>query len=546
LGKTSTYDYVIIGAGSAGSVIAARLSQDPHTRVALVEAGGPDIADEIRVPVAFGQLFKSRYDWDFASEPEPGLSGRTAYLPRARTLGGCSSMNAMIYMRGNRVDFDDWAADGATGWSYTDVLPLFKRAENNERGASRFHGVHGPLSVSDSHSNHPIADALVQAAMEAGQEYNPDFNAEQQEGFGRFQVTQRNGLRCSTAVGYLAPNVHRSNLTVLTHALALRIVFDGNRAVGVEIERNGEVELLGAEREVIVSAGAYQSPQLLMLSGIGPADHLRQLRIDVRQDLAVGQGLQDHLMVLANWLTDIETLESALTPANLEQLIMHGRGPLSSNVPEMGGFVRTRPGLRAPDVQFHGAMVLFYEGGLGIPVDHGFSFGPCVLKPTSRGQVTLRTPRPDSKVRIFHNYLATDEDRDSILAGMQLMVEIAAQPAFRALVRAPFLIPTSDSESDLLEFVRQCGQTLYHPTSTCAIGSVVDPNLKVFGIEGLRVADASVMPSIVRGNTNAATIMIGEKAADLIRDRQVTPSELEPAGVCAVDRAGRAYAGASS
>jgi choline dehydrogenase-like flavoprotein len=454
-------------------------------------------------------------------------------------------MNAMIYIRGNRVDFDVWAADGATGWSYADVLPLFKRAEDNERGASEFHGVGGPLGVSDSHSNHPIADKLVDSALEAGQPYNADFNGLQQEGFGRFQVTQRGGMRCSTAVGYLRPATPRPNLTVLTDALAVRVVFERNRAVGVEIERNGQLELVRADREVIVSAGAYQSPQLLMLSGIGPAEHLHRLQIPVRADLPVGQGLQDHLMVLGNWLTDEETLESALTPPNIELLRTRGEGPLTSNIPEMGGFVRTRPELDAPDVQFHGAMALFYDGGLGLPVDHGFSFGPCVLKPTSRGQVTLRTAKPDSKVRIVHNYLATEDDRCSILAGTRLMIEIASQPAFRAMVRTPFLAPASDSEADLMDFVRRRGQTLYHPTSTCAIGQVVDARLNVLGVEGLRVADASIMPSIVRGNTNAATIMIGEKAATLIRDSQCNARnphpEHEPSGVRAMDWAAPAY-----
>jgi choline dehydrogenase-like flavoprotein len=460
-------------------------------------------------------------------------------------LGGCSSMNAMIYIRGNRVDFDDWAADGADGWSYADVLPLFKRAEDNERGASEYHAAGGPLSVSDSHSNHLIADRLVEAALEAGQQYNPDFNGAQQDGFGRFQVTQRGGMRCSTAAGYLRPAMQRPNLTVLTDALALRLVFEGNRAVGVEVERHGQLNVVRADREVILSAGAYQSPQLMMLSGIGPADHLRRMQIAVRADLPVGQGLQDHLMVLGNWLTDIETLETALTPGNIELLQTLGCGPLTSNVPEMGGFARTRAELRAPDVQFHGAMVLFYDGGLGIPVDHGFSFGPCVLKPTSRGQVTLRTARPDSKVRIAHNYLATEDDRRSILAGMKLMVEIASQAAFRSMVRASFLAPPSDSEADLMAFVRRRAQTLYHPTSTCAIGQVVDAHLNVFGVEGLRVADASVMPSIVRGNTNAATVMIGEKAAALIRRQPCAPTnphvEQAPGGVRAMDRAAPAY-----
>jgi choline dehydrogenase-like flavoprotein len=512
------YDYVIVGAGSAGCVLAARLSENPDVTVALIEAGGLDNADEIHIPAAFWTLFKSAYDWDFSSDPEPGLNDRRLYTPRAKTLGGCSSMNAMVYIRGNRADYDGWAADGAEGWSYDEVLPLFKRSEDNERGEDEFHGAGGPLSVSDSRANTPIADAVIEAAVKTGYERNPDFNGAAQEGFGRYQVTQRGGMRCSTAVAFLRPAMDRPNLTVITHALALRVLFDGNRASGVEIEHGGQIEQVNADREVIVSAGTYQSPQLLMLSGIGPAGQLRRLGLDVRQDLPVGEGLQDHPMFLANWLTDAESLMTALSPANIELLRTQGRGPLTSNVAEAGGFLRTRAGLDAPDVQWHCAPVLFYEDGLGLPVDHGFAFGPCVLKPTSRGRVTLRTAKPDSKVRVVHNYLDTQEDRDSALAGLRITMEIASHAAFKQLTRGPFRVPDSDSDADLMAFVRRCGQTLYHPTSTCAIGPVVDSHLRVHGVDGLRVADASVMPSISRGNTNAPTIMIGEKAAALIRE----------------------------
>ncbi|MGW8354248.1 GMC family oxidoreductase [Streptomyces wedmorensis] len=513
----NTYDYVIVGAGSAGCVLAARLSEDPGVRVALVEAGGPDTAQEIHIPAAFPQLFKSALDWDLDTDPEPGIDGRRAYLPRGKVFGGSSSINAMIYIRGSRADYDGWAAAGATGWSYDEVLPYFKRAEDNERGADGFHGAGGPLTVSDGRSGHPLASAFVRAAEQAGHKTNDDFNGETQFGVGRYQLTQRGGLRCSAAVAYLHPALARPNLTVLPESPARRVVIEDGRATGVEVERDGAVEVIRAEREVVLSAGAYESPKLLMLSGIGPAATLSALGIDVVRDLPVGQGLQDHFMTLLNFRTDAESLIGAASPANAALLQSEGRGPLTSNIGEAGGFFRSRPELDAPDVQFHAAPVLFHQEGLGAATEHGFAFGPCVVAPTSRGSVTLRSPRPDAAPRIVHNYLTTAEDRDSIVAGIRIALDIAAQPAVADLATQPFDVPSSDSAAELLAWARRTGQTLFHPTSTCAIGTVVDPELRVYDVAGLRVVDASVFPSVPRGNTNAPTIMAAEKAADLIK-----------------------------
>jgi choline dehydrogenase len=524
--EAGRYDYVIVGAGSAGCVLASRLSADPDVTVALLEAGPQDTQPEVHIPAAFPALFKSNLDWDLLGEPEPGLDYRRLYLPRGRMLGGCSSINAMIYIRGNRADYDDWASAGCAGWSYEDVLPYFKRSEDNERGEDAYHGVGGPMRVSDGRAMTPLVDTMLEAARAAGHEHNPDFNGVRQEGVGRFQLTQRDGWRCSTADAYLHPVADRPNLDVITGALALRLLFDGRRACGVEISRYGELCELRAEREVIVSAGTYQSPVLLMLSGIGPEDQLAPFAIEVRESLPVGHGMQDHCMAQLNYLTDEPTLFMAMTPDNLARLESEGSGPLTSNIPEAAGFFRTRPGLEAPDAEVHFAPSMLFDEGLTAPADHGYCFGPVVIKPTSRGRVMLRAPLPDSKPRVLCNFLTTDEDRETMLAGMRLALEIARQEPLRRVQRAPFSVPASDSDEDLMAFVKRASQTVYHPTSTCAMGSVVDSELRVYGFEGLRVVDASVMPTITGGNTNAPVIMIAERAADLIRSGQ-------PAGAAA-------------
>jgi choline dehydrogenase-like flavoprotein len=523
-----SYDYVIVGAGSAGCVLAARLSEDPEVRVAVLEAGEEDTPSEIHIPAIFPALFKSSWDWDLLGEPEPALGGRRLYLPRGKMLGGCSSINAMIYVRGNRVDYDAWEGEGAEGWSYDEVLPYFKRSEDNERGEDAFHGVGGPMRVADSRAMTPLVDTMVEAAQLAGHEHNPDFNGARQEGVGRFQLTQRAGLRESTADAFLRPAMDRPNLDVITRAMATRILFESRRATGVEIFRDAGLQQLRAAREVIVSAGAYQSPVLLMLSGIGPEDQLRPFGIEIREALPVGENLQDHPMVNVNYLTDEPSLFGATTPENFALLESQGRGPLTSNIPEAAGFFRTHPGLEAPDVEFHFAPSMLYDGGLTAPEAGGFCFGPVVIKPGSRGRVMLRAPLPDSKPRVLSNFLTTEEDWRSMLAGLRMALEIAEQEPLRAVTRGPFRVPASDSDADLRAFVEREVMTVFHPASTCAIGSVVDPELQVLGFQGLRVVDASVMPTITRANTNAATIMIAERAADLIRDRAAAGEQ--PAG----------------
>jgi choline dehydrogenase-like flavoprotein len=531
----SDYDYVIVGGGSAGCVLAARLSEDPDVKVCLLEAGPPDAADEIHLPAGALALSLTKYDWGFITDPEPGLGHRSRVLPRGRTLGGSSSVNAMIYIRGNRADYDGWAAMGFEGWGWDDVLPYFVKAEDNERGASELHGVGGPLRVIDNRSRYRTCEAFIEAAVEAGLERNDDFNGPAQDGVGWYQVTQREGMRCSVAVAYLHPVLERPNLTVETGAYVTRLLLDGNRAIGVEVDQHDTTREVRAEREVILSAGTYQSPQILMLSGIGPAEELEFGGIPPVLDLpAVGRGLQDHIATWITYTTDQPSLLTAETEENLALLQTEGRGPLTSNFAEAGGFLRTREGLDAPDVQLHAIPILFPEGGAGEILVEGWALSPCVLRPTSTGFVKLRSRVPSAKPRILHNYLATDEDRTTLIAGLRRCMEIAEQPALRAVTTGAYGAPDGDSDASLIEHIERNSTTIYHPVGTCAMGSVVDSELRVLGMERLRVVDASVMPTLVRGNTNAPTIMIAERAADLIRGRalvgtQAAAAEAAPA-----------------
>ncbi|MFZ3217046.1 MAG: choline dehydrogenase [Candidatus Acidiferrales bacterium] len=523
-GKPKTYDYIIVGAGSAGCVLAARLAENPHTRVLLLEAGGADNALRIRIPAAFSKLFKTRVDWDYATEPEPHLHHRRLYWPRGKVVGGSSSINAMIYIRGNRADYDHWRDLGNEGWSFAEVLPYFKKSENQQRGASQYHGVGGPLHVADPRYVNPLTRAFLAAANEIGIPGNPDFNGEQQDGVALYQVTQKDGQRCSSASAYLRPARGRANLSLLTGAHAARVLLENGRATGVAFLRDGALQGAHAGAEVILAGGTVNSPQLLLLSGIGPADDLKALGIAPFHHLpGVGKNLQDHPMVSVGYLcTRKISLDGADTLGNLLRWLLWKNGPLSSNVAEAGLFSRTRAELLAPDLQMLFGPAYYRGHGLVRSKEHCFGFGPTLITPESRGAISLRSANPLDAPAIRANYLSTDADLRTMLAGVRLARRLAHAKVFDPF-RGDELVPggTQNSDDEITEFLRNELETLYHPVGTCRMGhdslAVVDARLRVRGIERLRVVDASVMPRIPAGNTNAPVLMIAEKAADMIR-----------------------------
>jgi choline dehydrogenase len=546
----AVYDYIIVGAGSAGCVLAARLSENPDARVLLLEAGPPDSADEIHIPAATNLLFKSAYDWDYQTVPQDRAGGRSVYWPRGRVLGGSSSINAMIYIRGSRYDYDTWRDDyGCEGWGYTDLLPYFLRAESNSRGASAYHGASGPLSVQDLRYKSGLTGDFIAAARSCGQERNDDFNGPRQDGVGYYQVTQRGGRRWSAADAYLHPAMDRPNLTVQTDALVTGVMIEGGRATGVRYLRRGVEEVARAESEVILSSGAIGSPQLLMLSGVGPAAHLREHDIAVLADSpGVGGNLSDHPVVTAMWSAPrSRSLWEKGGPRNLARWQLTHTGPMTTNIAEAGGFARTDPALPAPDIQWHVLPVPFVNGGLADPAIRALSVLITLVSVGSRGRIRLRSADPRHKPAIDPSYLSDSADIDPLVKAIGMAREFAAARPLKRVAK-PELAPGGDvrSDSDLREWVRRDLNTLYHPVGTCAMGgdgrvaaskltSVVDTELRVRGVEGLRVVDASVMPTVPRGNTNAPTIAIAERAADLIQGRAplagVDPAERAAASV---------------
>jgi choline dehydrogenase len=514
------FDYVIVGAGSAGCVLASRLSEDPDVRVLLLEAGPPDTNQNIHVPLGYLKLGATEVDWDYHSAPEQECNGRRITLPRGKVLGGSSSINAMVYIRGNRRDYDDW---GIPGWSWADMLPYFIKSEDNERGASEYHGVGGPLPVSDERSHNRISHAFADAGEQCGLGRNEDFNGAQQDGLGLYQVTQRGGMRASAAVAYLHPAMQRPNLTVLPYMHVQRVLFQGTRAVGVQASRLGELQEFRAERETILCGGSYNTPQLLMLSGVGPAEHLTMREIDVLLDRpTVGENLSDHAATQLVWTTpEPESLLLALEPAALVEYEATQTGPFASNLAEAGGFARVAPDAPAPDIQFHLAPVHIVEEGLADPQAHGVWVSPCLLTPHSRGSVRLASGDPTAKPIVHNAFYTAGDDMQRMIAGLRLTLDICSQPAMRPYCAQQFNTPTGDSDDALRAHAARTTFAVYHPVGTCRMGAdteaVVDEQLRVNGLDGLRVVDASVMPVVPRGNTNAPVIAIAERAADLIR-----------------------------
>jgi choline dehydrogenase len=523
-------DFVVVGAGSAGCVVAARLSEDPGTRVILIEAGGADTNRWIHIPLGFGKTFADpSVNWCYETEPDAGAAGRKIYWPRGKVLGGSSSINGMVYIRGQAEDFDHWAQLGNRGWSHADVLPYFRRAEDQQSIRDEFHGTGGPLAVSDVPDHHPICEAFIEGAMALGHPRNDDFNGATQDGAGYHQTTTRNGKRCSTAVGYLHPAMMRPNLRVITEAYSENLTFSGKQATGVTFRRHGEVWTAQANSEVVLCGGAINSPQLMLLSGIGPAAHLGEMGIPVVHALAgVGQNLQDHYSAPIKLKSKLPITINDVMLSNLKK-VQHGlkyylfrNGALAQISSPAALFVRTRPELASPDVKISISPFSADRPQDGLHKFSGFTSIAYQLRPESRGEIRLKSANPADAPAMIPNYLSDEIDQRAIVAGLKTSREILAGPSLAPYVESEFQPgPSVQTDDELLAYARQRGGTVYHPTSTCTMGAgpmaVVGADLRVHGIGGLRIADASVMPTLVSGNTNAATIMIGEKCADLVR-----------------------------
>ena len=535
----TSWDYVIVGAGSAGCVLAARLSEDPTVRVLLLEAGGSDDAKEVAVPAAFSKLFGTKDDWNYWTEADPQTDDRPRYWPRGKMLGGSSSINAMIYIRGNRADFDGWRDGGCPGWGFDDVLPYFTRSEDNTRGADAFHGAGGPLTVADQRSPSPLTLDYLAAAQKSGLVANDDFNGAVQDGVGLYQVTQKGGRRASTAAAFLRPAMGRPNLTVKTLAQATKVVVDGGRATAVEVQVDGAREVFRAEREVLLCGGAINTPQLLLLSGIGPADELRALGIEVVADSPkVGRNLQDHLSTGVSFTAGrpVSYFKTDKKLSAIASWLLRHRGPFSSPIAEAGGFVHSDLATGTPDLQLLFGPAMFVEHGLVDPPGHGFSLGSYLLQPASTGRITLKTTDPLAAPAISAGYLSDPRDLDVLVWGLRQSLDIAAQSPLAKHSSGRYLPEVAhDMADDALAraYVRARSETMYHPTSTAAMGpnddDVCDPDLRVRGVAGLRVVDASAFPAVTRGNTNAPAIMLAEKAADLLRETSSVAREAEHA-----------------